>query len=81
MKKSDKNKILIELATLNDKELEDKYYKSVLDCLGSEAEKMRELDYDVSDIKDREQYETYLCEYSSILGEVCKARKIELWKN
>lgn len=67
-----------ELAT--DEELEKEYYNCVFSSLGSQAEDMYELGYDLVDIKEREQYEKLLCQKSSLLEELCHKRNIELWK-
>ena len=41
---------------------------------------MYDLGYDISDIRDREDYEKFLREKSDLLESVCKERGIELWK-
>ena len=79
MTKAEKNKISNWANTLTDVELEQEYYKSVLDTLGSEAEQMYELGYDIRDIKEREQNEKYMCKRSDFLGLLCKQRGIKLW--
>lgn len=63
-----------------DEELEKEYYNCVFSSLGSQAEDMYELGYDLVDIKEREQYEKLLCQKSSLLEELCHKRNIELWK-
>jgi hypothetical protein len=80
VKKADKNALLKWAETLTDEELEKEYYDSVLDSLGSDTEKMYELGYDMVDIQEREKYEKYLCEKSSLLGELCEGRGIKLWE-
>lgn len=80
MKKSEKNALVEWAKTLTDEQLEDEYYKSVLDSLGSQTEEMYERGYDMRDIEERDKFETYLCEKSDILGELCRERGIELWK-
>ncbi|MDE6054417.1 MAG: hypothetical protein K2G55_11785 [Lachnospiraceae bacterium] len=80
MKKSEKNVLLEWAISLSDKELEDAYYSSVYDSLGSETDEMYELGYDIRDIKEREAYEKYLCEKSDILGSLCEKRNIMLWE-
>ena len=59
MKKSEKNVLLEWAISLSDKELEDAYYSSVYDSLGSETDEMYELGYDIRDIKEREACEKY----------------------
>lgn len=80
MKKAEKEKILKWANTLTDEQLEDEYYKSVEDSLGSIAEDMYELGYDMRDIREREKHEKYLCEKSSILENLCEQRGIKLWE-
>ena len=81
MKLKDRN-ILIKLAkNLSDEELEDKYYEAVFDSLGSVAEKMYDLGYDMRDIEEREEYEKYRCDKADILGCLCEQRGIKLWEN
>ena len=40
---------------------------------------MYELGYDMKDIKEREEYEKYLCEKADFLENICMKRGIELW--
>ena len=80
MKKAEKNKIIKWTETLTDKELEEEYYRSVYDCLGSECEKMYELGYDISDIIAREKHEKFLAQYSDVLEECCIKRNIKIWE-
>ena len=80
MRIGEKNAILRLAAFWSDKKLEDEYYKSAYDCLGSDADRMEELGYEAIDIRERRQYEKYLCEQSDILASLCYARGIELWK-
>lgn len=81
MKLKDRN-ILIKLAnTLSDEELENEYYDSIFDSLGSVAEKMYDLCYDMRDIEEQEEYEKYRCEKADILGWLCEQRGIKLWEN
>ena len=70
MKRKERNSIIKWACTLTDEELEKEYYDAVLDSLG----------YDISDIRDREDYEKFLREKSDLLESVCKERGIELWK-
>ena len=81
MTKSKKNALVKWAETLSDEELEKEYYKAVLDSLGSETEEMYERGYDLRDIEERDKFEDYLGEKSDILGSLCEARGIELWKD
>lgn len=80
MTKAERNKIVKWAESATDEELEKEYYDSVSNSLGSQAEDMYELGYDLADIKKREQYEKFLCQKSSLLEELCRKRNIELWK-
>ncbi len=80
MTKAERNKIVKWAESATDEELEKEYYDSVSNSLGSQAEDMYELGYDLADIKEREQYEKFLCQKSSLLEELCCKRNIELWK-
>ena len=80
MKASEKNALLEWVNALTDEELEKEYYKSVYDSLGSEADKMYELGYDMVDIKERQEYEKYLADKSRVLEELCEERGIKLWE-
>ena len=81
MKKSEKNVVLQQVALWSDQKLESEYYKSVHDCLGSEAELMEERGYDARDVRERRKIEDALCEYSDLLELICYARGIELWRD
>ena len=52
MTKSEKNALVKWVETLSDEELENEYYKAVLDSLGSETEEMYERGYDIRDIEE-----------------------------
>ena len=80
MKKSERNAIINKAKSMSDEELEKEYYDSVFDSLGSQTEEMYELGYDIVDIEEREQYEKYLCQRSSLLGKLCEDRGIKLWE-
>lgn len=54
MKRKERNSIIKWACTLTDEELEKEYYDAVLDSLGSQTERMYDLGYDISDIRDRE---------------------------
>lgn len=80
MKKSERNVIIKWADSLSNEELEKEYYNAVFDSLGSDTEKMYELGYDIRDIQERERYERYLCQRSSLLEELCEKRGIKLWE-
>ena len=81
MKKSERNKIVEWADSLSDEELEDEYYKVLFYSLGSQTEDMYELGYDIRDIKEREQHEKFLCEKTTLLGELCDKRGIKLFED
>lgn len=80
MTKSEMNKIIKWANTLTDEELEGEYYDSVYDCLGSQAEEMYERGWDMQDVREREEYENWLCQRSDILEALCYGRGIKLWE-
>ena len=80
MRKQEIERIKKEVSSLTNEQLEDKYYKAVYDCLGSQVDEMYERGYDMRDIIERDKYETYLCEYADVLEAICQERGIELWK-
>lgn len=80
MKKRDKEAIIKWVEKLSDKELEEEYYNYAFDSLGSEAETMYELGYDMRDIEERRLHEKYLAEKCSLLGCLCEKRGIKLWE-
>ena len=79
MKKREKLVLLNWANQLSDQELEEAYYETVLDSLGSEAEEMYERGYDLPDIREQEQYEKYKREKADLLESVCIKRGIKLW--
>lgn len=79
MTKKEKQKIIDYANSLTLEELEREYYDSVMDCLGSQCEDMYEMGYDMRDIKERDKYETYMCQRSDVLEECCIKRGIALW--
>ena len=81
MKKSEKNAIIKWSESLSDNELEQEYYNAVYDSLGSQVERMYELDYDISDIEERERHEKYLCERCSLIEVLCERRGIKLFEH
>lgn len=80
MNKNKIKRIRKEVEVLSNEQLEKKYYQAALDCLGSQVDKMYELGYDMRDIIEREEYETYLCEYADVLEIICQERGIKLWE-
>lgn len=80
MKKSERNSIVKWAESMTDRELEKEYYDSVYNSLGSQAEKMYELGYDMVDIVEREKHEKYLCQRIDILESLCEKRGIKLWQ-
>lgn len=81
MNKREKTKIIKQLESLTDKEIEQEYYDSVFNCLGSACEDMYEMGYDISDIIAQEKHEKWRCQYSDIVEECCIKRGIKLWEN
>ena len=59
MKLKNRNILIKWAKNLSDEELKDKYYEAVFDSLGSVAEKMYDLGYDMRDIKEQEEHEKY----------------------
>ena len=78
MKLKEKNTLIKMAESLSDKDLEAAYYDAVYDSLGSQADRMVELDYDV---RERRAYEKYLGEKADVLESVCTTRGIELWQH
>ena len=66
---------------LSDDELEAAYYRSVLDCLGSQTEEMYELGYDIADIEEQDKLEQYRCDEADVIEEICQRRGIKLWSD
>lgn len=81
MKLKEKNTLIKMAASLSDKDLEAAYYDAVYDSLGSQADRMVELDYDEVDVRERRAYEKYLGEKADVLESVCATRGIELWQH
>lgn len=80
MTKAEKDYIIKWSCNLTDTELEDEYYDSVFDCLGSDVDEMYERGYDMVDIRERERYEDWLCQRSDVLEQLCLGRGIKLWE-
>lgn len=81
MKLKERNNLIKWINTLSDEQLESEYYDSILDSLGSTAEKMYDLGYDMRDIKEQEEHEKYRHNKADILGWLCEQRGIKLWEN
>lgn len=75
----EKNAILKRVNDLSNDELADLYYNSLYDCLGSEVDRMVELDYDSRDIEERRQFEKFLNEKCSLIHSICIERGIVLF--
>ena len=80
MKKSEKDAIIKWANSLTNEELEKEYYDAVFSSLGSDAERMYELGYDIRDIEERRKHEKFLCQKSQLLEELCEKRGIKLWQ-
>ena len=80
MTRAEKNRITKWARSLTDEEAEAQYYREVLNCLGSEAEMMYELGYDMADVCAQEEHEYDQGVLVGILEGVCAERGIELWK-
>lgn len=65
--------------TLTDEQLINEYYDSVYDSLGSNAERMFELGYDIIDIVEEEKSKKYSSQRADILENECHKRGIRLW--
>ena len=80
MTKAERNQIVKWASTVTNEELENEYYDSVYDCLGSDVDEMYERGYDMVDIREREEYEDWLCSRSDVLEQLCLGRGIKLWE-
>jgi type IV secretory pathway VirB4 component len=80
MKKSETNTIIKWAETKTNEELEREYYDTVYDSLGSQTEKMFELEYDITDIKERERHEKYLRQKCDLIENLCQKRGVKLWQ-
>lgn len=79
MTKTEKEKIIKQAKTLSNKELETQYYSLVDKSLGSQAEIMYNMGYDVSDIIEQQNYERFVREKIDLLEQLCVERGITLW--
>lgn len=81
MKLKEKNALIKMAESLSNEDLEAAYYDAVYDSLGSQADRMVELDYDEVDVRERRAYEKFLGEKVDVLESVCATRGIELWQH
>lgn len=79
MTKKVMSQIRLECESLTDEELKNKTYDAIHDSLGSQVDAMVELGYDSSDIAEREEYESFACDYSDLLMLICDERGIVLF--
>ena len=79
MTKTEKEKIIKQAKILSNKELETQYYFLVDKSLGSQAEIMYDMGYDVSDIIEQQNYERFVREKIDLLEQLCVERGITLW--
>ena len=79
MTKTEKEKIIKQAKTLSNMELETQYYSLVDKSLGSQAEIMYDMEYDVSDIIEQQNYERFVREKVDLLEQLCVERGITLW--
>lgn len=79
MTKTEKEKIIKQAKILSNKELETQYYSLVDKSLGSQAEIMYDMGYDVSDIIEQQNYERFVREKIDLLEQLCIERGITLW--
>ena len=82
LRKSEINRIIKENATLSNEDLLHKYFDIVYnDVLGSQAERMEDADWEESDVRERREYENYMCYYVDILEGILHERGIDPWKD
>lgn len=82
LRKSEINRIIKENSALSNEELVDKYFDIVFsDCLGSQAERMKEMGWEESDIKERREHEEYMDQYADVLCWILNKREIDPWRD
>lgn len=82
LRKSEIDRIIKENSALSNEELVDKYFDIVFnDCLGSQAERMEEMGWEESDIKERREHEDYMEQYADVLCYILNKREIDVWKD
>ena len=64
---------------VSDEKIQEEYFETLRDVLGSQAEIMEERGYDEVDIRERRKFEKYMDEKSDLLAEICEKRGIKLW--
>ena len=79
MTKIERKQIQDYACTLTDEQLKNEYYDSVYGSLGSNAERMYELGYDIRDIMEEEKRKEYASQRADILENECCKRNIKLW--
>lgn len=79
MTRSEKAKLRAWATSLTNEELEQEYYDASLKSLGSEAERMYEMGYDIADCIECEKNERDLVVKADILGSICEERGIQLY--
>ena len=80
MTKSERTQIIKWVNSLTDEELEEEYYRTSCDTLGSQAEEMYERGRDMQDVIEREKYEKWMCQKADLLEQLCYERGIKLWE-
>lgn len=68
-------------STLSDAQLEQEYYDTVFQCLGSEAERMYEAGWDLRDVQEQLDLEECTSVKANILEVLCIKRGIKLWES
>lgn len=82
LRKSEIDRIVKENSALSNEELIGKYFDIVFnDCLGSQAERMEEMGWDESDIKERREHEEYMDQYADVLCWILNKREIDPWRD
>ena len=81
MTKIERKEIQDAFIELSDEQLINEYYNSVYDSLGSNAERMYELGYDIRDIMEEEKSKEYASQRADILENECHKRGIKLWED
>ena len=79
MTKSERTQIIKWVNSLTDEELEEEYYRTSWDTLGSQAEERYERGRDMQDVIEREKYEKWMCQKADLLEQLCYERGIKLW--
>ena len=81
MTRKERNDIIKWANTLTDEQLKDEYYDAVYGSLGSVAERMYDLGYDIADIREQEENEKFENERCDVLESLCYMRGIKLWES